>query len=396
MLKTRLLFLIALAAAFLLAVGYEDTNMGFTLLYALLILCAFCGLSVAVASSCLEFEQHAAEDVIFKGEAITYSVRLRNRGPFIYHMAAYRFFSADLLVMEGDASLGICEPMKAQKREYTIRFPYRGVYPLGLESITVTDMLGLFSRTIRGKKPLHLTVFPEREESFALAMRSEPLDTARNRDIFNEDYTAIADLRKYAPSDSLRKIHWKLSAKRGELITKNFQNFEPERTILLLDTAKIQLPPKTRAAFEDKMVSYVASAVDFCLRAKVPASLIYGQPGVQETNLGTPEDADGLYALLAGIAFDRERSPVYEMRKVPGTYNIVGFLSRLDDQRCAAIRELCSLGHHLTLYLFGIEGQQVGAQGEYLVEELRAIGVAVTPVIMDALSTPTTEEGGAA
>ena len=388
--------MVALVAAILLATGYEDTNAGFTLLYALLILCAFSGLSVILAPSCLVFEQHTAENVIFKGEAIAYSVSLRNRGPFFYHGAAYRFYSSDLLTLEGDANLGICEPLKAQKRKYTIRFPYRGIYQLGLESITVTDMLGLFSRTISGKNPLHLTVFPEREESFTLAMRNEPLDTARNRDIFNEDYTAIVDLRKYAPSDSLRKIHWKLSAKRGELITKNFQNVESERSILLLDTTKIHLPPKERAAFEDKMISYVASAVDFCLRTKIPASLIYGRPGAEEATLNVSEDADGIYALLAGLAFDRERSPIYEMRKVLGSYNIVAFVSALDDQRCAAIKELCSLGHNLIIYLFESEGQPAGALGESLIEDLQAVGVAVTLVKVDQPGITATEEGGAA
>jgi len=366
---------------------------------------------------------------------LSYKVAVRNRGPFLYPGAEYRFYNAELMELEGDAGLGMCEPFRGQQREYEVRFPYRGVYELGLESLSVTDMFGLFRRTIRNKQPLRLTVFPEGDAEFELTMRAEPQDIARRQDVYSEDFSTVADLRKYNPADSLRKIHWKLSAKRGELITKNFQNFEPERTLLLLDTAKINLPPKERAAFEDKMVSYAASAVDFCLRAKVPASLIYGQPGVEETTLGTPEDADGLYALLAGITFDRECSPIYELRNVPGAYNIVGFLSGLDERRCAAIKELSSLGHNLTLYVFesrllslgtppqpGARGVSVpspadliehknllkdlerqlgplpplGDMSKYLIEELRAVGVAVTPVTVDQPGTPATGEGGAA
>ena len=298
--------------------------------------------------------------------------------------------------MEGDAPIVACEPFAEQERRYTVRFPWRGVYPLGLESVTVTDMLGLFSRTIKCKNPLRLTVFPEREEGFILKMRTEPLDTARNRHLFDEDYTAISDLRKYVPADSLRKVHWKLSAKRGELIAKNFQNFEPERTILLLDTEKIDLPPKERAAFEDKMVSYAASAVDFCARAKVPSSLVYGQPGIEETIVGAPEETDRLYSLLAGIAFERERSPVFELRKVPGSYNIAAFISFLDEQRCDAIKELSFLGHSLTVYLFESAGRPAGPLGEHLTRELGAMGVAVTLVGVDDAAPPASGEGGAA
>ena len=396
MLKSRILFCLSLVGAALLAVGYQDTQAGFTFLYALLILCAFCGLSILFAPAFLTFDQQAAQEIVFKGEPFSYSISIRNRGPFLYPGAVYRFYNAELFSFSGDSALGVCEPFRGQKRRYDIQFAYRGVYSLGLKSVTVTDMLGLFSRTIHNKNPLSLTVFPERDESFAFAMRNQPQNSSLNQDIFNEDPSSVADLRKYTPSDSLRKIHWKLSAKRGELISKNYHSFEPEHTVLLLDTAKIDLPEKERAQFEDKMISCAASAVDHCARGKMPASLIYGQPGSDEMSISISGEIDGFYSLLAGIRFDREKSPVYEMRNVAGAYNMIAFLSDLDERMCAALREIISLGHNIVVYLFLSAERPMSARKEYLLEDLRAYGAGINLITVEPPQASPKQEGGAA
>ena len=394
MLRSRILFVMALAAAGALAVGYEDTRAGFTLLYALVILCAICAVSALFAPTFLSFREGAARGVVFKDEVFTYTVAIRNRGPFLYPGAVYRFYNAQLMDLEGDAPLGLCEPLRGQEREYTVRFPYRGVYDMGLESVTITDMLGLFRRTIRNKQPLRVTVFPEQDQDFELTMRTEQQDAVPRQDIFNEDYSTVADLRKYTPADSLRKIHWKLSAKRGELIAKNFQSFEPDKTILLLDTLKIDLPERERAQFEDKMVSYAASAVDYFARGKMPASMVYGEPGLEEAKVDMFGGLDAFYALLAGIRFEREKSGVYEMRMVPGRYNMVAFLSALDLEMCNALLELVSLDHNLAVYLFYTEF--ITPEQEGLVEDLRGYGVSIIPINIGEERQPDANDGGAA
>jgi len=396
MLKSRILFCLALVGAAALAIGYGDKQAGFTILYALLLLCAFCAISVILAPSFLTFEEQAANKVVFKNEVFSYGISIKNRGPFLYPGAVYRFYNAELLSFEGDESLGICEPFKTQNRKYEISFPYRGVYHLGLQSITVTDMLGLFSRTIHNKDPLDITVFPERDEGFAFRMRNEPQDSSMHQDIFNEDYSAVADLRKYNPADSLRKIHWKLSAKRGELIAKNFHSCEPDHTIQLLDTTKIDLPERERAKLEDKMVSYAASALDHCARAKMPATLVYGEPGKDEMPVSVSGEVDGFYSLLAGIRFEREKSPLYGMRNVSGTYKMMAFLSDIDDGVCAALKELVSFDHNLIIYLFLSESRPLTPKKEYLIEGVRAFGIGVHLVADDPPGGLTAQEGGAA
>lgn len=401
MLRSRILYFLALVGAIMLAIGYEDTQAGFTILYALLLLGGFCGISALLAPRFLTLSEKVSNQAVFKGEEISYTVSVRNRSPFFYPGAVYRFYWEELATPEGDENLGVCEPFKGQVRNYKLKLPYRGVYDIGLESMTVTDMLGLFSRKIESKDNLTLTVFPEQDDSFAASIVSghRHRETVVSRSPLNEDFTSIADLRKYTPSDSLRKIHWKLSAKRGELIAKNFQSFESNRTILLLDTRKLPLPTKERAEFEDKMISCLAAGIDFCAFNNMPASLIYGSPGVDEVQLSGLEKGYGVYPLLAEIPFQRGDSPLFELRANPGMGSVIAFLSDLDKVGCTSIKELVLNCRSVSVYLFYSQQIPMTREKEKLLESLREYGVDAREVEVGG-SRPeqhqSAQEGGAA
>ena len=49
------------------------------------------------------------------------------------------------------------------------------------------------------------------------------------------DYTEVSDIRTYAPGDRPRDIHWKLSARQGELMVKERISLSGSEHILLLD-----------------------------------------------------------------------------------------------------------------------------------------------------------------
>ena len=398
MLKSRIIYALSLIGAAMLAIGYQDTRAGFTILYALLLLSVFCGLSIALAPCLLKVEEIISEPVVFKGEPVVYTLAIRNRGPLLYPGMVCRFHNTGLMTMEGEP-LGGCQPFRGQVREYAVSFPYRGIYTVGLQSVTVTDMFGIFTCTIDGQNALRLSVYPDQEEGFDLALRYDAQDAALRQDFFHEDYTTIADLRKYTPADSLRKIHWKLSAKRGELIAKNFQSFEPDRTILLLDTLKIDLPGQARAALEDKMISYIAASIACCARVKMPASLIYGQPGLDQAIVDPNSEADHFYPLLAGLSFDRSDSLVHQLTRLSGGYNLAVFLSKLDEAITISLKELLASDHKLIVYLFSSEDQPDDPLQADLAERLSASGASVHQVRATGAGSADdsfVEEGGAA
>ncbi len=96
----------------------------------------------------------------------------------------------------------------------------------------VCDYLGLFSL------PLHC----QREYRMVVAPQPVPLEKPSEADadtVFawkpkNGGFSENHELRLYAPGDSLRQIHWKLSAKTGKLIIREPMVPDPGRVLVQL------------------------------------------------------------------------------------------------------------------------------------------------------------------
>lgn len=102
---------------------------------------------------------------------------------------------------------------------------------VSLHRAYVCDYLGLFRRRIRNAEPRTFLVLPEPvamdipadlESMLARSLRPKP----------GGGYSEHHEIRSYHPGDNLNQIHWKLSAKVGELMLR--EPMEPERGLMLL------------------------------------------------------------------------------------------------------------------------------------------------------------------
>ena len=75
-------------------------------------------------------------------------------------------------------------------------------------------------------------------------------------------------LREYVPGDEYRKIDWSATARRGKLITRQFEAERSQNIVLLLDTGRTMLQPVQKMAKLDYvvntalMLAYVAAGSD--------------------------------------------------------------------------------------------------------------------------------------
>ena len=318
--------------------------------------------------------------MVMKDESITYHLQLKNRSPFFFSQIKCSIHSDDIIDYGEGMIVGRpLRPFGSIVYETAIRLPYRGVYPLGVDKLVFTDLLGLFSFSIIPPEKIAVTAYPKIDDSFALSICNEPQNSSLNTDLFNEDYSSIADIRKYASTDSLRKIHWKLSAKRGELVSKNYNTFDPDRIILFLDGRALPLEGGDRAFFEDRIVSYVASAVDHCTGGRLLSDLMYGQTP-EHISLHNLEDISEVYNILASVQFQGEDSCLYAIKDVSGAYNLVVFLADIDTALYDELRTLISFDHNLILYYFFSEALPLTEEKEYLLARLKAYGAGLNRV----------------
>jgi len=114
------------------------------------------------------------------------------------------------------------------------------------EKMRICDYLGLFSFPVRGKEPKTVVIRPR---PLPVQLSGMPVrQLAENwKPKASGGFSENHELRPYRPGDSLNQIHWKLSAKTGELILR--QSMEPQQGLILLTMHLRGTPEETDRKF---------------------------------------------------------------------------------------------------------------------------------------------------
>ena len=132
-------------------------------------------------------------------------------------------FLADVRVRVDEGLDGPTAPIRtsvgADPVSYRVTYRKRGERTLGPIDLTVTDVFGLFEREIEVDGTESVTVYPPRDAiptRFRRDLRAaDAVDTNREREEFDR-------LREYSRGDAVRDVHWPTTAKRGEVVVKEF------------------------------------------------------------------------------------------------------------------------------------------------------------------------------
>jgi hypothetical protein len=128
-----------------------------------------------------------------------------------------------------------------------------------------------------------------------------PMETLPRR---TEDIAMLADIRKYAQGDQLKKVHWKLTARHGEIMVKNYEESSLPDMLLYVDTSSHDLEQTDKLNLEDTLVECATAVVHYLLEHHLPVSLIsYGKTRIQLKG-SRPEHFQSFYSLLSDIPFD--------------------------------------------------------------------------------------------
>ncbi|QLG28087.1 DUF58 domain-containing protein [Halorarum halophilum] len=103
--------------------------------------------------------------------------------------------------------------------EYEVQYGARGRHALGPASITARDLLGLLEIDVATSETAGVLVYPRVHAIAGWARRDL---RALHETGVHEERREFDRLREYDRGDSLRDIHWKSTAKREDLIVKEF------------------------------------------------------------------------------------------------------------------------------------------------------------------------------
>ena len=183
-----------------------------------------------------------------------------------------------------------------QTREYpfSLRVAHCGAAELAVTHVTLSDPLGLFSRTIAVPAQRQTLVPPE---TSPLRVRlAETADTLRDSAVYSAqkpgyDPSETFRIREYVPGDPIRQIHWKLSEKTDRTLVRDFGLPVAEKMLLLLDAAASVQPEALDGALD-----LLFSLSEALLAAEIPH--VVGWGAYAEAEIHTETDLTALRARM--------------------------------------------------------------------------------------------------
>jgi uncharacterized protein (DUF58 family) len=143
---------------------------------------------------------------------------------------------------------------------YQLKANCRGYYQLGPLVAETGDVFGLYRRYRVLSDPSFLLVVPEviPLEGFDIASR-RPIGEVRMSHRLFEDPTRIAGVRAYQPGDSLNRVHWRATARTGQLQSKIYEPSTIAGATLLLDFHEKSFPAEDEPLRSELLVTAAAS-----------------------------------------------------------------------------------------------------------------------------------------
>jgi uncharacterized protein (DUF58 family) len=195
--------------------------------------------ATALASPEIGIERSMARRV-FAGEPFPVSVTVRNRSRWRPGLGL-AFRDALQSASPGEATCGgtvaVLPPGGGVRIGYEARIHRRGVYRISSFLSATRFPFGLFERRRLVEEATALTVLPSpgrlaREAKASLSRASRHAEARRAGRPGHEEFHA---LRPFLPGDNPRLIHWRTSARAGELMRREYRADAGAEWVVLLD-----------------------------------------------------------------------------------------------------------------------------------------------------------------
>ncbi|MGZ4134758.1 MAG: DUF58 domain-containing protein, partial [Tumebacillaceae bacterium] len=161
---------------------------------------------------------------------------------------------------------------------YTLPNMPRGKYTLGDTYITTGDVFGLFRKEVIHQRTDDVTVYPTVvpiKYWHTVNKFNTGNSYAQNR--MSEDSSNVIGVRDYAAGDRLSRIHWRASARTGQLKTKEFELHVTNDLMFFLNRSEQAYMGGSNQLFE-MAVTTCASLAKYAVTKKYSVGLVsYGR-----------------------------------------------------------------------------------------------------------------------
>lgn len=376
--RNRAAYLIFFGLMGLLYYWIRSAELG-VMFFALLILPVLSYIFAWFSRRGVRITQRAEGGALQKGGRGTISVTLENKGWLPVPYVSFRFpdDAGGLIYPERP---GVYSLPAGGRRELSFSaLPrYRGDYAAGVSEAYVEDFLRIFRLSCPAPQQVDLLVYPAVRPLPGGMQLTALTDHTTPQPGAVEDYSSVADIVPYDPSQEFRKVHWKLTARLDELMVRRFDTEDVARTVLLLDMSA-NGEGEAAAAAADAMTEAAVSVLSAWMKDEQPAALVYGVERPLVIQRSGREGFAGFHRLLAGLPNTTPYTAAQLLRfYLEGTHGgtaVAVLTGRVDDELLAAVSQSLNAGVQVCIFYM----QQAAADGgtEGLLRDLEQRGIPV-------------------
>ncbi len=332
----------------LLAIALSTGTAVYYLLAAMIGMMAFIGFASALATLLtLRISLTAQKRRATRGETVSVKLTLRRRT-----LLPVGAIELDVSTPDEGRDAGrmvfTSVPFRGREYRYTIRCAHRGVWEAGVSRAQVTDIFGLFTFSRRVKNTTARIEVTPRVQTIP-AMRVHPVDTGpQGRVRMTEDLASPAGVRGWQEGDSLKKVHWKLSARRRELMVRTFEESARPDLLILMDCAPVNAMKSHVRTIEDALCEAAASAAQAQMEAGYTVRMPLNTTAPTELSGQAPAEIVRFLNALTWLAFDSpysfEQVISLELRRLQRTGALILISTRMNAPLADLALRIAGLG----------------------------------------------------
>ncbi len=272
----------------------------------------FSGVYLLLLRNGLDWAEATRVSECIRGEQVDFVVRLVNKSILLYPRIQVVFYQSDLFENDGRVTSSDIILTPRAKRDFTFQmcFDHIGTYSAGLKRVVIHDLLGLFHITYENPTTQEIEVLPRTHEMGDVVFDSEAptQSTKAIRTVLNEgmDYAFVRD---YVWGDPIKSIHWKLSARSENYLTRIYESNANPGLTTVIDIHAPKANAATLMQLYDGVVESALSLNEYARHSGLESTMVYMDDCGSAKRYEGRVEHDGLRQLMGLL---KEDSSCYE------------------------------------------------------------------------------------
>lgn len=305
-LKNRIIYLCFLGFTIILGI-YKDGYLSTMLFFGALLL-PLVSLSLTFFTlTSFRLLENVDQRIVVKGDVITYTYEISNQTKLLFCPMTITFTDSKVLFKDtilGEEDEFILYPDEMKKVVKRVDCRYRGSYYIGIQAISIRDFFNLFKVNFKAIENPKILVYPKIRELGQDNKDPSLIETTESIvSKTNKDPSIFSNVRNYQAGDSLKTIHWKLSAKQGELLTKQFEGSINSHTKIIINSDSLPFSFEQNVVMQDYIIEGIVATIKYLLENNTPTSLAYYKHDNQYISGSNSNDFGQFYNALANMMF---------------------------------------------------------------------------------------------